>query len=317
MARSSAIHWVALACLAVSLPMLDGCAKARVAGGTPTAVAGTRSVAAAAVAGTVTSLTNPVSKPSVEVDAIAEEEAGDDVAAFAAIDPDAGRAAGPQAQVGLSGDTLDGNVALGGATRGTAQSVLDTIAARSDLKVFFSTNSIDRGLLGKRVDLGPSGTETTEAAVDTICRTAGLSCFYAADYRSLSVYDPREFQAQGPDMKALVFDRREGEFEVATAATRARAAAAAAKPGKPKPAAASRKPGKKPVAKPASSRKPAATKPGKPKPAAAKPGKPKPPAAKPKPASTKKPPAVKPKPAATKPAAAKKPPAPAKKPTKS
>lgn len=304
MSRRLAINWVALAVLSAGLPALGACSKAHVARSTPTtSVAGT---SAAASAATRTMITSPAVNPMADVDPIEEEEGGDDVAALASINPSSGFS-GPHAAPGLSGDTLDGRVALGSGTRGTAQTVLSGIAERSDVKVFFSTNSIDRGLLARKVDLGASGHETAEVAVDRLCKTAGLSCFYAADYRSLSVYDPRELQAQGPDMKALVYDRGEGEFEVASAVTSTRAAT---KPTKPKPAAAGpRKPGKKPVAKPASTRKPAATKPAKPKPAAAKPGKPKPAAA--KPAPSRKPPVAKPKPAA-----ATKPPAPAKKPSK-
>ncbi|MCW0182138.1 MAG: hypothetical protein OJI70_10225 [Zavarzinia sp.] len=211
--------------------------------------------------------------------------------------------ANPGAPPGLSGDPMPSSARMAAPTAGSAQSVLESIADADGMKVFFSTNSIDRGLPSRRVTLVTAGQGERAAMIDEACRQAGLSCFYAADFNSLSVYDPREFHVAGPDMTALVYNRRDG-FEAAGASRPAQAEDSrpakpkpvATKPGKPqKPA----KPGKPASAKPG---KPAATKPAKPaKPAATKP-KPTKPAAT-KPAAARKPPAAKPKPAAATPAA--------------
>lgn len=247
------------------------------------------------------------SSPSVAAE---DEEEGEE-AALMDISPGvigAGDQAGTHhSPPGLSGDALAGLVDQGDLVPGSAQSVLERIADAGGMKVFFSTNSIDRGLSAKRVDPRSVPTRDRAQAVDNICKQAGLSCFYAADFRSLSVYDPREFTASGPDMTALVYSNRSG-FEPAGSARATAATVKPAKPGKPKPAAS--RPGKpKPAATKPGKPKPAATKPGKPKPSAGKPGKPKPVATKP---AKPKPPTVKPKPAS----ATKAPPKPATKPKK-
>lgn len=323
--------------LIACVPVLDACSKSRAARRTTTTTVAATSATGAGPDTTtmissqgVTNLADPkggagyspagesasrglfASAPSTDAE---EEEEGEE-AALMDISPGvigAGDQAGTHhSPPGLSGDALAGLVDQGDLMPGSAQAVLERIADAGGMKVFFSTNSIDRGLSAKRVDPRSVPTRDRAQAVDNICKQAGLSCFYASDFRSLSVYDPREFTASGPDMTALVYSNRSG-FEPAGSA---RATSAVTRPGKPKPAAT--RPGKpKPSATRPGKPKPAAAKPGKPKPAASKPAKPKPAAAKPakpKPVAAKpakpKPPTVKPKPAA----ASKKPPAPATKP---
>ncbi|WP_208112032.1 hypothetical protein [Zavarzinia compransoris] len=320
--------------LVLSVPALDACSKSR---------ATRRSTDTTTVAGTTTMITSQgvTNLAGEEVDAgtghapgtgavayapagdtatrglfassppaaAGDEEEGDEAAGLMEITPGAigpgDQAGSHHAPPGLSGDALAGLVSQGDLAAGSAQAVLERIADAGGMKVFFSTNSIDRGLSTRRVDPGGVPTRDRAMAVDHICKQAGLSCFYAADFKSLSVYDPREFATTGPDMTALVYNQRSG-FEPASTT---RATSSVTRPGKPKPAAAKPgKPGKpKPVAAKPGKPKPAATKPGKPKPVAAKPAKPKPAATKP---AKPKPPAVKPKPAAS----TKKPPKPATKP---
>lgn len=296
----SPFRWAVLLLL-FSVLGLEGCAK-------------TKRFPATAASPSSAAVTAHGSNLPDDVAADAEDEGQDNGAVVTpgAIGP--GDAPGTRhAAAGLSGDTLSGRIPGDAVVAGSVESVLAAMAAPSDMKVFFSTNAVDRGLGARRVDLGKVSSADRAGAIDAACRQADLSCFYAADLNSLSVYDPREFQTSGPDMTALVYNRRNG-FEAATAAN-AEAGRPPAKPAKPtkptrgKPA----KPGKpgKPVAgKPG---KPSAGKPAKPgKPAAAKPssGKPAKPAAKP---AAAKPPAAASKPAKPKPASA---PVPSRKPTK-
>ncbi|MFA5123434.1 hypothetical protein [Zavarzinia sp.] len=293
---------------------LEGCAKPR----------------RAPVTAVSTTTTTTTASPSLfrPADGVVTRGAPDDMAADAEDEGDeAGGtvypgAVGPgdapgtrHAAAGLSGDTLNGRIPGDAVVAGSVESVLAAMAAPSDMKVFFSTNAVDRGLGARRVDLGKVSSADRAGAIDAACRQADLSCFYAADLNSLSVYDPKELQESGPDMTALVYNRRNG-FEVATAATEAAARppvrpaqGTPAKPSHGKPAKPGKpvagKPGKPSAGKPSKPGKPAASKPSSGKPGAAKPG-----AAKP---AAGKPPAAASKPAKPKPASA---PVPSRKPSK-
>lgn len=290
------------------VPTLDACSKSRVA-------KPSKGVVTTAVGVPAPVMTGPApvglgaAAAAAHVPGVAEaaeqEEAGDESETALSIAPGIAEGDGPAnagAPPGLSGDPMPASAHMAAPTAGSAQTVLESIAGADGMKVFFSTNSIDRGLSSRRVALATTGKGERAAMIDETCRQAGLSCFYAADFNSLSVYDPREFHAAGPDMTALVYNRREG-FEPAGSSRRVQTEDS--RPAKPKPAATKpgkpQKPGKPAAAKPGKPGKPAATKPGKPtKPAATKPKPAKPGAT--KPAATKKPPAAKPKPAATTPA---------------
>lgn len=292
--------------LVTLVPSLQACSKSRV-------IRPSKGVVTTAVGVPAPVMTAPAPTglgiAAAHVPSVAEqaelEESEDESETALTIAPGIAEGDGPAgagSPPGLSGDPMPVGARIAAPAPGSAQTVLDSIAGADGMKVFFSTNSIDRGLSSRRVSLAGGGERAS--MIDEACRQAGLSCFYAADFNSLSVYDPREFHAAGPDMTALVYNRREG-FEAA--GTSRRTQAEGSRPAKPKPVATKPSKPQKPVkpVKPASS-KPA--KPGKPaaaKPAAAKPGKPtKPAATKPaatKPTATKKPPAAKPKPAATTP----------------
>lgn len=279
-ARKFAV-WMPLLLALLAAPALEGCSKRRVARATPV------TVPAASVPSSVLTETTVISSAGVATDGdlsahAADAEAEDESSALAAITPGAvgpGDHPGAQGASGLSGDDLPGRLAaVVGA--GSAQSVLEQIAKAGDMRVFFSTNSIDRGLTSRRVQ--PAGSSRA-AAIDEVCRQAGLSCFYAADFKSLSVYDPREFVSAGPDMTALVYNRKQG-YSAAPARNAGAAApsrpistsaparsAAPAKPRKPAAAAAAPSPSRKPgtKAKPAataSRAKPAVKPTAKPKP---------------------------------------------------
>ncbi|MDD3444038.1 MAG: hypothetical protein PHS60_01395 [Zavarzinia sp.] len=290
--------WLPLCLVMLAMPVLDGCSKARVArrGTTVTQVAAPAPTTTTMISSAgVTSEADPAYFNALApAGQTSTDEEGEEANAFAAITPGsvgghAGSAAAPghATTLGLSGDAMPGmqSAAVGS---GTAKAVLERIVAAGDMRVFFSTNAIDRGLTGRKVAAASAGDRAL--VVDAICRQAGLSCFYAADFKSLSVYDPGEFAASGPDMTALVYNRKAGFAEAGTRApvTSSRPATSVSapvhgatraitptKPSKAKPAASLPMPSRKP-AKPAStgaSRKPAA------------------PAVKPKPvAATKKPP---------------------------
>lgn len=303
--RRRAWLWPLLLLVAL-VPSLQACSKSRVirpSKGVVTTAVGVPApvMTAAAATGLGIAATHV---PSVAEQAELDESEDESEVALT-IAPGIAEGDGPSSAgspPGLSGDPMPAGARMAAPAPGSAQAVLDSIAGADGMKVFFSTNSIDRGLSSRRVSLADGGERAP--MIDEACRQAGLSCFYAADFNSLSVYDPREFHAAGPDMTALVYNRREG-FEAAGTARRAQAEGS--RPAKPKPVAT--KPSK--PQKPAKPTKPAATKPAKPgKPAATRPGKPTKPAAT-KPAATKKPPAAKPKPASTAPAA----PVPSRKPS--
>ncbi|MCF4166397.1 hypothetical protein L2U69_12150 [Zavarzinia compransoris] len=235
--------WVPVVLALLAAPALEGCSKRRLARAAPVTVPATSMASTALMETTVISgagisgagISGPGTAAADDLSAhAAEAEEGDESSAFAAITPGAvgpGDHPGPHAgATGLSGDDLPGRLAdMVGA--GSAQSVLERIAEAGDMRVFFSTNSIDRGLTAHRVQ--PTGTSRS-AAVDAVCRQAGLSCFYAADFKSLSVYDPREFASTGPDMTALVYNRKQGYSEAPARNVGAAAPARNAAPSKPR-----------------------------------------------------------------------------------